>query len=170
MGNSGDLRNILYLQYIMRTCESIKSHQFKTSACSTGTIQSDAITVSCLGSCCVGAVLEWTCDTAITWDVTLLAVCRLFPTWNKYRTCRSSVLWSPSGPNWNGHLRAWGGYPGWVLCWSRKWRRNLEHFWYGGKRYAVSLPCSEATKRSPMDRRGKGNCVCLVTLPLAKIV
>jgi hypothetical protein len=65
MGNSADLKYILYLQYIMRSCESINTHQFKTSACSTGTIQRDAITVSSLGSC-VGAVLERTCDTAIT--------------------------------------------------------------------------------------------------------
>jgi hypothetical protein len=143
----------------MRACESIKTHQYRTSACSPGTIQKGAVTTSfCLGSCCVGAVLEQTCDTVITWDVMLLAVCRLFPTWRKYRTYRFGVLWSPSWPNWNRHLRAWGGCPGWVLFRSQKWRRNLEHFWYGGKRYAVPLPCSEATERSPMDRRGKGKC------------
>jgi hypothetical protein len=100
----------------------------------------------------------------------LLAVCQPFPTWRKYQTYLSSVLWSPSGLNWNGHLWEWDGYPGWVLCRLQKWRRNLEHFWYGGKRYAMSLICSDAIKISPMDLRGKRQCVCLMTLSLAKII
>jgi hypothetical protein len=100
----------------------------------------------------------------------LLAVCQPFPTWRKYQTYLSSVLWSPSGLNWNGHLWEWDGYPGWVLCRLQKWRRNLERFWYGGKRYAMSLNCSEATEINPMDLRGKRKCVCLMTLSLPKII
>ena len=34
----------------------------------------------------------------------------------------------------------------------------------------MSLTSSEATERSPLDLRGKGKCVCLMTLSLAKIV
>jgi hypothetical protein len=83
----------------------------------------------------------------------LLAVCQLFPTWRKYQTYHFSALWSPSGLNSNGHFREWGGYPGWDLYRLQKWTRSLGHFWYGGKRYAMFLPCSVATDRSSMDRR-----------------
>ena len=130
------------------------------SAGSAGTVQRGAINTSfCLGSH-VDAVLEPTCATVVMWDMLLLAVFQLFPTWRKYQTYHFSVLWRLSGLNWNGHLREWGGYPGWVLCRLQKWKRNLEHFWCGGKRYAASLPCSGATERSPTDRREKGSRFC----------
>lgn len=80
--------------------------------------------------------------------------------------CRFSALWSLSGLNWNGHFPELGGYPGWVPYRLQKWTRNLGHCWYGGKRYAMSLPCSETSNG---EKRG-GKCVYLMAVSITKIM